>query len=144
LAGRTASDMMQMAGNQMARVPADKREAVAKGIQEDVRKFHEEVEPLLRKRATELAPATVGSALEEKFTEDELKQLIGWLESPVVKKYTQLGAELEAGLAKRVVAETQSGIEPKLKVLDQAIAKRLGLPAGAASAPPKAPAPPKK
>src|SRR5205085_3276471 len=45
------------------RVPAEKREAVAKDIQGDTRKFVEETVPLVRDRATKIAPATVGPIL---------------------------------------------------------------------------------
>jgi uncharacterized protein len=55
------------------RVPAEKREAVAKDIQTDTRKFVEETVPLVRDRANKIAPGTVGPILEAKFTEDELK-----------------------------------------------------------------------
>src|SRR4051812_13311563 len=52
-------------------VPADKREALAKGLQEDGDKYLAEAYPLVRDRAVKLAPLTVGALLEEKFTEDE-------------------------------------------------------------------------
>ena len=83
IAGQTSQQMLQAAGQALPRVAADKREAIGKEIQDDVKKFYDEVEPLLKKRAVELAPATVGAAYEEKFSEDELKVLIAWLESPV-------------------------------------------------------------
>lgn len=66
------------------RVAADKREAVAKQIQADAKKFVDETSTLVRDRAIKLAPTTVGPMLEEKFSEDELKQVVGMLESPVL------------------------------------------------------------
>ena len=68
--------MMQAAGQRAAaQVPADKREAIGKAIEADVKKYVEEATPLVRERAVKLAPSTIGAVLEEKFTEDELKQL---------------------------------------------------------------------
>ena len=146
IAGQTSQQMLQAAGQALPRVPADKREAVGKEIQDDVKKFYDEVEPMLKKRAVELAPATVGAAYEEKFSEDELKVIIAWLESPVSKKYAQMDRDQGNALAEKVVADTRPAIEPKLKALEAVVAKRLGVPAeGGASAPKAAaPAAPKK
>ena len=145
IAGQTSQQMLQAAGQALPRVAADKREAVGKDIQDDVKKFYDEVEPLLKKRAVELAPATVGAAYEEKFSEDELKVIIAWLESPVSKKYAQIDRDQGNALAEKVVADTRPTIEPKLKALEAAVAKRLGVAANepGASAP-KSPAPKKK
>jgi hypothetical protein len=80
-----------------------------------------------------LAPSTIGALLESKFTEDELKQLIAIVESPVNRKYQQMGGELQNALGQKLVAQTQVTVEPKLKALEQSITKHLGL-----SAPPSA------
>jgi len=82
IAGRTSQQVLQAAGQGLQRVAADKREAVGREVQADVKKFFEEIEPLLKKRATELAAGTLGATYEERFSEDELKQIIAWLDSP--------------------------------------------------------------
>ena len=144
LAGQPSQRALQAAGQAMERVPVDKREAVGKEIQADVKKFYDEIEPLLRKRATELAPATLAPVYEEKFSEDELKAIIAWIESPVSKKFQQIDNEIAANLAQKVVAETRGTVEPKLKTLELTLAKRLGISpppsngaSGGASAPKK-------
>lgn len=142
LAGQTSQRVLQAAGQALPRLAADKREAVAKDVQADVKKFYDEIEPLLRKRATELAPATLAPVYEERFSEDELKQVIAWLESPVSKKFAQIDGEIASTLAQKVVGDTRGTIEPRLKALEASLAKRLGVPApanGSASAPKKAP-----
>jgi uncharacterized protein len=144
IAGQTSQQMLQAAGQALPRVAADKREAVGKEIQDDVKKFYDEIEPLLKKRAVELAPATVGAAYEEKFSEDELKVVIAWLESPVSKKYAQMDRDQGNALAEKVVADTRPTIEPKLKALEAVVAKRLGVPANEGSASAAKPAAPKK
>lgn len=142
LAGQTSQRVLQAAGQAIPRLAADKREAAAADVQADVKKFYDEIEPLLRKRATELAPATLGPVYEERFTEDELKQVIAWLESPVSKKFQQVDGEIANTLAQKVVADTRATIETRLKALEASLAKRLGAPAtasGSASGPKKAP-----
>jgi hypothetical protein len=145
LAGQTANQAMQAAAQALAGVPADKRDALAKDVQAEVRKFYDEVAPILRERAVRLAPTIVGTALEEKFSEDELKTLITWLESPVSRKYQQFAGDLQQALAQKVVAESRAQVEPKLKALDQSLTAKLttagGSPPKAAPAKPAAPRP---
>lgn len=135
LAGQTANQVMQAASEGLQRVPPDKREAAAKAIEADIKKFYDESEPILRSSAVKLAPAAIGAVMEEKFTEDELKQLLAWFESPVNKKYQQLGPEMQNSLTQKLVADTKPTIEPKLRALEQSISKQLGAPAKPAAAP---------
>jgi hypothetical protein len=109
-------------------VPQDKRESVAKAIDAELKKYTDEAVPLLRERAIKLAPSTVGVELEKNFSEAELKQLIEWLESPIIKRFQTLAPQMENALAEKLVAETRGQIEPKLKTLEAAMAKHLGLP----------------
>ena len=138
LAERPALQMLQQAGMALQQqVPADKREAVAKEIQAEAKKYADEAVPLVRERAIKLAPSTIGALLEEKFSEDELKQLIAIIESPVNRKFLQLGVEMQNVLIDKLVAETQGVVEPKVRALEQAIGKRLAqvAPAAAPAAP---------
>ena len=135
LAERPAAMMMQQAGVTLqSQVAADKRDAIAKEIQADVKKYVDEAVPLVRERAVKLAPTTVGAVLEEKFSEEELKQLIAIIESPVNRKFLQLGGEMQKALVDKLVAETQGVIEPKVKALEQSIGARLGWTAPATAA----------
>jgi len=125
---RPAAQMMQEAGLAMQRqVPPDKREAMGKAIEAEVKKYVEEAYPLVRERAVRLAPSTLGAALEEKFSEDELKQLLGWLESPVNKKFQTLGPVRNA-FVQKVLAESVAAVDPKVGALDARIRVILGVP----------------
>lgn len=144
LAERPAAQLMQQAGFALqSKVAPDKREAAAKAIEADVKKYVDEAVPLVRENAVRLAPSTVGAMLEEKFSEDELKQLVAIIESPVNRKFLQMGGELQKVLVDQLVAQTQGAIEPKLKTLEQSISKHLGLPV-ASAAPAKKSNPPAK
>ncbi|WP_394756667.1 hypothetical protein [Rhodoferax sp.] len=124
-----------------SKVAADKREAVAKQIQVDVKQFEDEVVPMVRARSVSLAPSTVGALLDEKFTEDELKQLIAIIESPVNRKYLQMGGEIQKVLLEKLFEQTKPTIEPRMMALEQSISKHLGLPAPSAGAANAKPAP---
>lgn len=141
LVEQPAMALMQQAGQVLqTRIAPEKREEMAKAIQADIRKYVEDTNPLLRDKALKMAPGVMGPLLEEKFTEDELKQLVSWLESPVIRRYQQLTPEIQKGLSEKLVAETRSLVEPKLQALDRSVSGRLGMPpppAKGASAPAK-------
>lgn len=135
---RPAAQMMQAAGQALqTQVPPEKREAVAKTVEADIKKYVEEAMPLLRERALKLAPSTLGVGLEEKFTEAELKQLIAWLESPVNKKFQQVVPEMLNSLGQKLVVDAAPLLDPKLQALQKKMRATFGIadaPAGAASA----------
>jgi uncharacterized protein len=132
---RPASQLMQAAGQALqAQVPPEKREAIGKSIETDVKKFVEDSVPVLRDRAVKLAPTVIGPVMEEKFTEDELKALIAWLDSPVNKKYQQMAPELQNTFAQKLIAEAGPLLDTKLQALQAKVRNTLGAPpAGAAS-----------
>ena len=107
------------------RVPADKREALVREIQGDVRKFMDEAGPVIREQAVKIAPQTIGAVLEEKMTEDELRQVIALLESPVQRKFQALQAEMVRTHAEKLVQATRGTIEPKAQALQKSVEKRL-------------------
>jgi len=135
LAERPAAQMMQAAGAALQQVPADKREAAAKSIDADIRKYVEDAVPVLRERALKLAPTVYGSALEEKFSEDELRQLVAWLDSPVNRKFQQTMPELQQNFTQKLVADASPLLDPKIQALQARLRTTLGLPAPAAVAP---------
>jgi hypothetical protein len=129
---RPAAQMMQEAGRVLqAQVAADKREAVGKGIEADVKKYVEDAYPPVRDRAVALAPSTLGAAMADKFTEDELKQLVAWFESPVNKKFQQVSGEMQNSYMQKLLPEVRPLIEPKLRTLEQQVRTALGAPAAA-------------
>lgn len=135
LAEQPVAQMMQRAGMALQQMPADKREALARDIQADAKKYADDAVPLVRERAVKLAPTTIGPMLEEKFSDDELKQLIAILESPVNSKYQKLGGDFQRALTEKLIADTRDAVEPKVLAFEQSLAKRLGVAPRAATAP---------
>ncbi len=145
LAEQPAMQLMQQAGVALQRMPTERRDALARDIEADVRKYVEEARPIVVDRAVKLAPTTIGPLLEERFTEDELRQIIGILESPVNRKFQQLAPEMQKAIGEKLIAETRGEVEVKLRALDQTVAKRLGIaPAQGAASGAKPAAPAKK
>lgn len=137
-----AARMQTINGVLQRQIPADKREALAKDIQADIKRYGDETVPLLREQAQKLAPTTVGTVLEQRLSEEELKKIITVLEaiqSAEFRKYQQLEPEMMNSLASKVVEATRASVEPKVRAMDTSIAGRLGIkPAEAGAAAPAA------
>ena len=119
---RPASQLMQAAVQALqTQVPPEKREAAGRSIETDVKKFVEESVPLLRERAVKLAPTVLGPLLEDKLSEDDLKQLIAWFESPVNNKYQQIAPELQNNFSQKLIAEAGPLLDAKLQALQQKV-----------------------
>jgi uncharacterized protein len=143
-----AMQIMQQAGQVLQRLPAERREAVARDIEADLRKYVEETAPLVRDKAVKLAPSTIGALLEERFTEEELRQVVAMLESPVNRKFQSMTGDMQRVISEKLVAEARPDVDPKLQALQVSVAKRLGVaPTNGAEGKPGAkpgPAPTKK
>lgn len=144
LAEQPAMQAMQTAGAALQRLPPERREAVARDIEADIRRYVEEATPIVRDRAVKLAPLTVGPLLEERFTEDELRQIMATLESPVNKKFQSLFPEMQKALGERLVADTRADVEVKLRAMQASVSQRLGIPLPTAASATKAATPAKK
>ena len=139
LANQPLMQLMQSVGPVIQfQVPAEKRDALAKDIQADMKKYVDEVGPLLSDRANKAAPAELGGMLDAKFNEDELRQIIVALESPLLRKFSLLAPELQKALVDKVVADSKGQVEPKLKALGQTVEKRVyaAIPASATNTKP--------
>ncbi len=128
-----AMQLMQQAGQALQRLPTERREAVARDVEADLRKYADETVPLVSARAVKLAPATVGPMLEERLSEDELRQIVAMLESPTVRKYQAMTGEMQKLLVEKLVADSKGEVEPRVQKLQQTIARRLAPPAAPAA-----------
>ena len=128
LASQPANQLMAEVARVLPQVPEAKRQQAARNIEAEVKKYLDETTPLIRDRAVKLLPTTLGAALEQKMTEDELKQVIAWLESPAYRKYQEVLPEVQQSLLQKLVDETKPTVEPKIRQLQAAMRKHLGLP----------------
>ncbi len=145
LVEQPAAELMGNAATALPqRVAKDKQDAVAKEIQADIQKFLDDAVPVVQRAATKLAPTTIGTMLEEKFTEDELKQVVAFLESPAYVKFQKMGDDMQKVMIEKLVADTRTTIEPKVRALEQTVAKRLGVAGPQTSGAGPAPAAPTK
>lgn len=134
---RPAMQLMQAAAQALqTQVPEDKREAAANAAQAHIKDFVEETDPAFAKAATQLAPTTMGPILESQLSEDDLRQIIAWVSSPTFKRFSELQPQLQDALVKSLIQQMGPTMEPKLRTLQQTVAKDLGLEIAGSSAAP--------
>jgi hypothetical protein len=107
------------------RAVPEKRDAAMKDILSDARQFMDENRPAAHASAQKVVGTTVAPMLAERFTEEELRQIIAILESPVKKKFEAMVPELQKKLGEGVAADTRATMDPKLKELQERIGMRL-------------------
>jgi uncharacterized protein len=107
------------------RVVPERRDAALRDIVDDAKKFMDDTSPLVRASTERLAPATLGPMLAQRFSEEELRQIIAILESPVKTKFEAMLPELQKALGEKLASDTRPVIDPKLQDLRQRIGMRL-------------------
>ncbi len=123
---RPAADALQQARIALqGRVSAEKRDATIKDMASDVQKYLDEATPVARENAKRAMATTVVPLLSQHFSEDELKQLITLLESPLKKKFEQLLPQMERALGEKVAQDSRAAIDPKLQAMTHAVGLKL-------------------
>lgn len=108
-----------------ARAPAERHEAAMRDIANDVKKFMDEATPIVKTSAQKHIPSTIVPILMEKFTEDELRQIVAMLESPVKRKFEAVVPDMQKSLGEKIASDTRSVIDPKMEKLTQSVGMRL-------------------
>lgn len=102
-------------------IAEDKREATAKQVDAEIKKYLDAAVPVVRASVNKLSASVLSPIYEEKFTEDELKQLYAMLDSPVLKRYQSLSSEMTNALLEKVIADARPQVTPKLQAAESNI-----------------------
>lgn len=113
-----------------SRVPADKQDATMKDITAEATKFVEQETPALRASTHAIVQSSVAPLLAQKFSEDELKQLAGILESPVLAKFEGVLPELKRAVGENVAKANAAQIQPRMTELQNRVGLKLRAAAG--------------
>ena len=119
-----ANDLMLQA------VPPEKREATVKEINAELGKYMEAASPIVKSSANKMAMSTLSPMFESNFSEEELKQLLAALEAPALKKYQAMLPEIQKALVDKISADARPQVEPKMKALQESMAKILDYASG--------------
>jgi uncharacterized protein len=136
IAGSATQQLIGNWNDRVVAMPAAKQQTAIKELDAELKKFNDDALKLITAQAAKVRSDALLAAYAEKFSEEELKQLVALMEAPVYKKYQVAAPELGNMYVKAIVEGTRTAVESRGKAFDNAAAKIVGAPA--ASSPPAA------
>ena len=145
LADSASQEILQSWGPKLqANVPKEKMEAARKSLNTELVSYFDDVSKLISARTGKISTDALIPAYMQRFTLDELKQLVAFFESPAVKKYQLAAPELGNAFVQQLVEATRADVTARSKRFDDAATKIVGdAPAAAAPKEKSKPAPKK-
>ena len=123
---RRATDaMLQSRVALQGKVSNEKRDAALRDIATDVQKYVDEVTPIAKDSAKRQLNPVITPMLAQNFTEEELKQIVTFLESPIKKKFEQFIPQAEKAIGTKVAEETHVAVDAKGQAMTQSVGLKL-------------------
>ena len=113
-------------------VPPARQKDVRDKLDAELKKFTDNTGKTIEAQVAKSAEPALVPIFMEKLTEDEMKTIIAYLESPVSAKFQSLGPEAANAWAKRVVDATRTSVEGGQKSFDSAAERIVNSSAPAA------------
>jgi len=139
LADSATQDILQNWGPKLqSNVPPEKMGQAKEGLNTELKKYFDDVSKTINSKVGKVSSSALIPAYMERFTLDELKQLVAFFESPAIKKYQSAAPELGSLFVRQLIEETNTDVTARTRQFDDAATKIVG--AGPANkAPPAAP-----
>ena len=110
---------------QTAQVPQDRKEKTMKDIGTDVQKYIDTTMPMAIASAKKYTGPAVAPILAQNFSNDELRQLIALLESPIKEKFEKLVPQMENAVGQKVTADIAPQVNKNVQVMTEAVGTKL-------------------
>jgi hypothetical protein len=118
-------------------VPPARQKDVRDKLDVELKKFAESTYKTVEAQTGKAAEAALVPIFMEKLSEDELKTIITYLESPVSAKFQALGPDATNAWAKRVIDATKPAVESGAKNFDSAATRIVNAAGSGGGAPAK-------
>ena len=136
LADSATQDILQNWGPKLqSDVPPAKMEQAKEGLNTELKKYFDDVAKTINGKVAKVSTNSLIPAYMERFSLDELKQLVAFFESPAIKKYQSAAPELGNLFVKQLIEETRVDVTARTRQFDDAATKIIG-----AAPAPRAPA----
>ena len=127
LADSATQDILQNWGPKLqSDVPPAKMEQAKESLNTELKKYFDDVSTTINSKAGKVSVNALIPAYMERFTLEELKQLVAFFESPAIKKYQSAAPELGSLFVKQLIEETRSDIIVRTRQFDGAATKIIG------------------
>ena len=144
LADSAAQDVLQAwAPKLQANVSKEKMEQARESLNSELKKYFDDVYKSINSKTTKVSTDALVPAYMQRFSLEELKQLVGFFESAAVKKYQAAAPELGNVFVQQLIEATRADVVARGKQFDDAAVKIVGNAAAGASPEKSKPAPKK-
>jgi uncharacterized protein len=144
LADSAAQDVLQAWSPKLqSNVPKEKMEQAREGLNAELKKYFDDVFKAISSKTTKVSSDALIPVYMQKFSVEELRQLVGFFESSAVKKYQAAAPELGNVFVQQLVEATRADVAARSKQFDDAATKIVGN-APAAGQPEKSKSAPRK
>ena len=127
LADGATQDVLQNWGPKLqSGVAPAKMEQAKNSLNVELKKYFDDVSKTIDAKLNKASAAALVPAYMERFSLDELKQLVAFFESSTIKKYQAVAPELGNIFIKQLIEETRADVAARTKQFDDAATKIIG------------------
>ena len=118
-------------------VPPAKQKEVRDKLDVELKKYADSTHKAVEAQVGKAAEAALVPIFMEKLSEEEMKTIIAYLDSPVSAKFQALGPDAANAWAKRIVDATKTSVEAGAKNFDAAASRIVSAAGGSSGSAPK-------
>ena len=127
LAESSSQNVVQNWGAKMrANVPQAQIEKAAASLNVELKKYNDDVSRIIKDKVTKASTDSLIPAYMERFSVEELKQLVAFFESPAIKKYQAEAPAFGGIFVNQLILETRSDVAARAKQFDDVATKIVG------------------
>ena len=127
LADSATQDILQNWGPKLqSNVAPAKMEQAKEGLNAELKKYFDDVSKTINGKVGKVSSSALIPAYMERFSLDELKQIVAFFESPAIQKYQSAAPELGSLFVKQLIEETNADVMARTRQFDDAATKIVG------------------
>lgn len=127
LAESSSQELVENWGNKLrAQVSKAQFDTSVESLNAELKKYNDDVSKIIKNKVNKASTDSLIPAYMERFSQDELKQLVAYFESPVVKKYQAAAPALGNIFVNQLIMETRVDVTARAKKFDEAATKIVG------------------
>jgi len=127
LADSATQNILQNWGPKLqSNVAPAKMEQAKEGLNAELKKYFDDVSKTINGKVGKVSSSALIPAYMERFSLDELKQIVAFFESPAIQKYQSAAPELGSLFVKQLIEETNADVMARTRQFDDAATKIVG------------------
>lgn len=103
----------------LQQLPTAQQQRASQKLNAELKKFNEGNIRLLKAKNRQLSTQVLVPAYAKRFTADELRQIITFLESPTIKKYFSVNPQIADLLGQKLLEASRPDIEKRINAFDK-------------------------